>query len=258
MDLATLLSELRENILNDRSDRVAGSSDYLWTDTTLIRYINEAQNRFARKGLVLRDGTTPEVTQVTLEQGVSEYPLHTAVIAVISAKLDGNAQDLTRVGHAILDAYVLPDEGAFNVNQLSTLSPGTPIAYTTDEYLADDDDLSLSRVSLRVYPTPDADAAGTNVLLRVVRMPIEQLSDNDTCAIPEIPSAHHLEMLDWAAYLALRIVDIDAGMPDRAKQFRQSFEAHVLEARQHAMRKLFAPVKWGFGKTGFTWDQGHG
>ena len=62
-------------------------------------------------------------------------------------------------------------------------------------------------------------------------------------------------MLDWAAYLALRIVDVDAGMPSRANEFRASFEDHVKNARNSAMRKLFAPLQWGFGRNGFTWER---
>jgi hypothetical protein len=73
MKLGDLLSELRLNILNDRSDRIDGDSDYLWTDETLVRYINEAQRRFACRSLVIRDATTPEVVDVVLETGVTEY-----------------------------------------------------------------------------------------------------------------------------------------------------------------------------------------
>ena len=60
-------------------------------------------------------------------------------------------------------------------------------------------------------------------------------------------------MLDWAAYLALRIVDDDAGSARRALEFRASFDQHVKEARTLVMRKLFTPVEWGFGRGGFSW-----
>ena len=76
MNLGELLNELRVNILNDRSDRISGSSDYLWTDETLINYINVAQRRFARRSLCLRDSKTAEVCQITLVAGQAEYTLH--------------------------------------------------------------------------------------------------------------------------------------------------------------------------------------
>src|SRR5574343_240794 len=253
MNLGELLDELRVNILNDRSDRISGSSDFLWTDATLTRYVNEAQRRFARKGLVLRDSKTAEVCQITLVAGQTEYDLHPSVLAVISAKFEGDTADLTRAGHSALDTYRQPDGYYFDPGQFSSQPPGKPLAYSTDETLVLDDNDSVSVVSLRIYPAPTADQAGKKVSLRVLRLPLEPWSSSGQ--VPEIPEDHHIEMLDWAAYLALRIVDHDAGNPARASEFRQSFEMHVMQARKDAMRKLFAPMNWGFGRNGFSWER---
>lgn len=253
MNLGELLDELRNNILHDRSDRVSGSSDYLWTDATLTRYINEAQRRFARKGLILRDGKTAEVTEVTLVADQIEYGLHQSVLAVVSAKLVGDVGDLTRVGHSDLSVYHQADTYFFDPAQLSTMPPGKPLAFTTDEYIGPDDNDSLGAATLRVYPAPTAAYAGQKIKLRVVRLPIDPLTS--ASQVPEIPEDHHLEMLDWAAYLALRIVDHDAGNPGRANDFRTSFEDHVMNARKAAMRKMFAPAAWGFGRNGFSWER---
>lgn len=255
MILRDLLSELRTNILNDRSDRTAGTSDYLWTDETLIRYINEAQRRFAVRTYVLRDSTTAEVVNVTLKTGVTQYALHPSIIAVLSAMRDGQLADLTRIGHSALSGLV--PSGSMSIvdpSSFTALSPGPPLGYSTDETIAEDDDSAFGAVSLRVYPAPSAAVNNTLLKLRVVRKPIEQLTANNLGASPEIPEDHHLEMLDWAAYLALRIVDDDAGNPKRAAEFAQSFEAHVNEARKLVLRKLFAPRRWGFGRGGFSWE----
>lgn len=254
MTLSELLDELREGILNDRTDRTAGTPDYLWTDARLVSYINEAQRRFAVQGLVLRDGSTPAATQVTLVEGQTTYTLHDSVFAVISAKISTAHADLTRVGHSILNAYRQPDERLYDFSTYEGLNPGYPLAYSTDEELADDGDGRLSSVKLRVYPEPDAAADGLMLQLRVVRRPLVPLTTADLTAEPEIPADHHLEMLDWAAYLALRIADDDAGMPKRAYEFRASFEQHLAEARRTAMRKLFAPTPWGLGRNGWSWE----
>lgn len=253
MKLGELLDELRVNILNDRSDRTGGASDYLWTDATLTRYINEAQRRFARKGLVIRDSKTSDCCEVTLVAGQSEYTLHPAVLAVVSARLSTEKVDLARGGHAAFGTYHQPDSYYFDPGQLSSLPDGKPLAFSTDETVDQDDNGSFGAVTLRVYPTPDAAYAGQKLKLRVVRLPLERLTASSQ--IPEIPEDHHLEMLDWAAYLALRIVDHDAGNPARANEFRASFEDHVRRARTDAMRKLFAPTQWGFGRNGFSWER---
>lgn len=253
MNLQQLVDELRDNILYDRSDSVAGDPDQLWTDVTLVRYINEAQRRFAKRSFIIRDATTAEVVNVTLVEGVSEYTLHQSVLAVISAKVDGATRDLARVGHSVLNDAVNPNAEIFNAATLNTAVPGAPIAYATDETIAEDDEGTSAAVSLRIYPVPDATAAGTLIKLRVVRMPIEDLTTRDMAAIPEVPADNHLEMLDWAAYLALRIVDSDAGNPKRAAEFAASFEQHVKDARTLVMRKMRTPQPWGFGRGGFSW-----
>lgn len=258
MNLGELLDELREGILNDRTDRAAGTSDYLWTDARLVRYINEAQRRFAVQGLVIRDNRTPAVTELTLVNGQQDYTLHEAVIAVISAKVSTHVADLRRVGHAAFASYSAASDTWYDPSAYSGLQPGSPLAYSTEEGLSDTGSDTWTRATLRVYPTPDATAAGTVVKLQVVRKPLDQLVETCLSATPEIPEDHHIEMLDWAAYLALRIVDDDAGHPRRAAEFAQSFQAHVTEARKLAMRKLFAPAPWGFGRQGFSWEAGHG
>lgn len=254
MVLRELLQLLRGPILNDRTDRVSGTSDYLWEDDTLVTYINEAQRRFATRGLVLRDATTPELTRVTLVEGQSTYTLHEAVIAVISAKVEGSSYDLIRAGHDMLNTCRQSSETWSDPAAFAGQPAGPPLAFSTDEQVVEDDFGSLAVVSLRVYPEPSAAAAGSVLQLRVVRKPVEPLRVGNLSAYPEIPEEHHIEMLDWAAYLALRIVDDDAGAPKRAAEFAQSFESHVQQARAAAMRKMFAPMRWGFGRGGFSWS----
>jgi hypothetical protein len=253
MKLSELLSELRLNILNDRSDHLEGTpSDQLWSDTTLVRYINEAHRRFATKSLIIRDGTTPEVTQVVLKTGVIQYTLHPSVIAVISAKFAGDQNDLARIGHSVF-SMARDTNDTWDPSSQPDAQPSKPTAFSTDEQVVEADDGAISAVSLRLYPPPSAAYNNQILNLRVVRKPLDDFTVNNLSAAPEIPADHHLDMLDWAAYLALRIVDVDAGNAKAADQFRQMFEAHVQEARTMVMRKLFAPKPWGFGRSGWSW-----
>ena len=253
MNLGELLEELRENILHDRSDQIAGDSDQLWSDKTLVRYIDQAERKFARESLILRDGRTPEVTRLQTRMLQREYPLHPSVIAVISARCNHDRADLARAGHSSFDTYHVPDTYFFDPSSLSSLPPGKMVAFDTDEGLGDDGEGSLSSMIFRVYPSPDGVHA-QEIRLRVLRLPVNRLTLDNLDASPEVPEDHHLDILDWAAYLALRIVDLDAGAPDRAKEFKTSFEEHVAEAKKIAMWKLFTPMQWGFGRNGFSWE----
>lgn len=261
MNLGDLLLELRENILHDRSDQVAGSSDYLWSDTTLVRYIDEAQRRLARQTLIIRDGTTPECTQVKLvasapdpDPGQIEYPLHPAVLAILSARLAGDRCDLYRMSHSMLDTFSAPDTAFFDQSGVSSISPGKPRAFASDEYLTADATGSWGVPSFRVYPPPSNAYDKTIINLRVIRLPLNRFSLKDLNVYPEVPEDYHLLMLDWAAYLALRMVDADGGDPVRAKEFGDNFEAQAIKIKREVMRKLFAPAPWGFGANGFSYQ----
>lgn len=253
MKLSELLSELRLNILNDRSDHISTTpSDYLWTDATLVRYINEAHRRFATRSLIIRDARTPEVTQVTLKTGVENYDLHPSIIAVISAKFAADQNDLARIGHSVF-SLARDTNDTWDPTAQPAAQPAKPTAFSTDEQIVESDDGSISSVSMRVYPAPSAAYNNQIINLRVVRKPLDDFSVNNLSAVPEIPVDHHLDMLDWAAYLALRIIDVDEGNGPAAERFRQMFESHVQEARTMVMRKLFAPKPWGFGRRGWSW-----
>jgi hypothetical protein len=254
--LGDLITELRENILHDRSDQVGGPSDYLWSDDTLTRYINQAYFRFATEALCLRDNVTPQYTQFTSAANVEQYVLDPAVLAVISVQMTGDRGDLIRAGHADFNMGFRPDHYFFDPNALAVLPPGKPQAFSTDEGMAETDDGALSAVTLRLFPIPSTDYAPVVGKMRVIRLPSGPLKDpND---VPELPERHHLEMLDWAAYLALRIVDHDLGDTGRAQEFKASFEDSAHKARLLSMRKMFAPLQHGFGRNGWSWGDNNG
>jgi hypothetical protein len=251
--LAELLIELRENMLHDRSDQVAGSaSDYLWSDATLTQYINQAYFRFAREALCIRDAQTPNITTFKTAANQQTYQLDPSVIAVISARVVGEPCDLARAGHSDFGTYHTPDSYFFDPSQLSNLPPGKPLAFGTDEYLGQTQMGTTSAIVMYLYPMVSPTYAGLPIQLRVVREPVSRLTNPTD--LPELPMTHHLEMLDWAAYLALRVVDHDAGDPVRAQEFKASFEDATRKARLLAMRKMFTPLQHGFGRGGWSWE----
>jgi len=147
----------------------------------------------------------------------------------------------------------MPDAYYFDPSQLSQLPPGKVVAYGTDEWLNEDDRGSLGVMNLRLYPKPSPDHVQL-MRLRVIRNPINKLSLDNLNAVPEIPEDHHMDILDWAAHLALRKVDRDAEDQARAEAFKQSYLAHVAEAQELAKRKTFTPMQWGFGRNGWSYE----
>ena len=258
MRTSELLAELRCHMLRDVSDQVAGASDYLWSDIGLIRYINEGQYRFARQTKCIRDATTPGICQFTTVDSQPFYTLDPHVISVLSVRMTGDTADMARAGHADLDTYRQPDTYFFDPSQLSSMPPGKPVAWTTDESVVQDTYGACTAIQLRLYPIPLTPYSGIVGNMRVARVPLTLLSLSVPDGVPEIPEAHHMDILNWAAYLALRGVDLDVaggGAWDRAKEFRAAFDDAVNDMKRDAQSKMFRPLQWAFGRNGFSYER---
>lgn len=261
--LSRLLSELRNNLLHDKSQQVGGASDYLWDDETLVGYIDEAQKRFARQSLTIHDSSSAITTFKTVAWQ-HEYPVDPSVIAILSLKQEwpgvGVSYDhaaLPRAGFDAFNNFHTPDPMFFNVDRLERMTPGKPKAWSTDDGILPDSNGSYGGMVVRLFPAVSPDFAGLTYRMRVVREPIHALTLENLAAYPEIPAAHHLDILDYAAYLALRNVDTDiagANAPARAVQFEARFDMNCEKAKKLVMRKLFAPLQWGFGHNGWSWE----
>lgn len=237
MNAGDLLSELRDNILRDRSTIVSGPSDRLWSDESLMRYINEAYFLFARRSMTLVDKTTPAVTQIVLRADVRDYPLHPSIVEVLSARLASAQYDMIRAAHALLDSPEnIPPSLVVGYQPIARLVGAAPRAFTVDEDSA----------TFRVHPTPDSVFDRVKVLLRVARKPLTRLSLDRLDECPEVPEEYHLPMLDWAAYLALSNHDADAESLNRASLRQQSFERTIAQSILDTRRRRRPAAAWRF------------
>lgn len=252
MNLADQLQELRFNILRDTSDIIAGDRDSLWSDDSLLRYIQDAERRFARRTLILRDSTSLEVVQLRLRNGVKTYPVHRSILSVISANYNGQSSDLLRSGHAMVVPAPAPEFMPFNPNAPYTMPPGAPIAYYTDETLVFDHE---GRVTMSIYPVPGPDQDGKIIMMRVARVPVSCYTRDDMERPSEIPLDYQLDVLEWAAYRAQRTFDADAGAPTSADQHKKAFDDAVDAAVMEAKRKMFANMGFLYGRNGFSWTR---
>lgn len=252
MNLGEQLQELRNNVLRDRSDIIAGDTDSLWSDETLLRYIKDAERRFARHTMLLRDSTTPEVVQIKLKTGVVTYPTHKSVISVLSARYDTNQQDIQRSGHAILSGAGAPEFLTFDPTSPYTVSPGAPLAYYTDETLVF---ARQGAVAVSVYPAPSATENNKTLHLRVIRLPTTDYDISCLDRESEIPEDYQLDVLEWAAHRAQRGFDADAGAPTSADAHKKAFDEAVEKAIREMKRKMFGNTGLRYGGNGFSWTR---
>lgn len=253
MNLEDQLDELRTHLLRDVSDLTPGGvDDRLFSDARLISYIKDAEWRFARQTLCLRDSTTAAATQVTLVNDTQSYALHSSVLAVLSAKYETEVNDLQRTGHAVKSGVETPEFLTFDPTISTELPNGKPLAFWTDETVVFGGN---NRVTLSVYPKPSTDQAGDTIYLRVARLPMTTYSEFSQSRASEIPEDYQLDVLEWAAYRAKRGFDADEGSQVDAESHKLAFEEAIKQAIKEFKRKTFAPAQIRYGGNGFSWSR---
>lgn len=233
MKLLDLVEELRANILRDTSDALSpDASDYLLSDKTLVRYLNDAQEKFAARTLCLRDETTPAICRIQLVAGQDSYDLDPRVVAVYSAILGRYHIARTTYGAGSFRGDVVHSGGWHDHEQNSR-----PAMFYTD------------RESQRIgfYPAPSEDHIDHEVVLRVARLPLNPLTVDDMKASPEIRSEWHLDLCEWAAWRALRNHDNDLENLGKASAHKKAFEDVVEQLSRESKRLLMQNMQFRIG-----------
>lgn len=240
MTLRELLDELRTNILRDVSTAANGriKDGSTWTDVALLRYIRDAEAKFVSQTMCLRDSRTPVVAQIQLVAGQAEYDLDPRVVSVHAAQLGdsvvlGRSNWGTRFGGF---GHLTP-----NTSYTAPQEVGQPRIYYTDR----------DTKSIGFYPTPSPQQDGVVVRMQVARMPLTPMSGMDD--VSEIPEQYHLDLVEWAAWRALRNHDPDidganealALLRARTEQHRTRFEAAVAECKRQFKHLNVQQVEFG-------------
>lgn len=231
MTLSELLHELRHNILRDTSTAldVDEQEDLLWTDSALTSYINDAFTQFAHKTEYLQDASTPDVCRVPLVAGQLEYPLHPSVIRILSATHGRKTLPVTTVAHMLGNQTDHASYDAFHREDY----PGV-FAIVPDYEVG----------VLRLVGTPKPEQAGEEIALRVTRYPLEPLKLTDPDATPEFPERFHLDILEWAAWRALRNHDADGENMAKASAHKTRFTDAVEEVKQELKARRYSRMQF--------------
>lgn len=190
------LTELRSLLRAQRLDDVA--APYLWSDTELDYYLNEAEREAAIRTHCLTDS---ESFALTLANGQRYYALDPLIVEVLEARLQGKPAPLEKTSTHELDQNVWD----------WTAHTGNVSHWFMDNWN-----------QLGVYRAPGDDQAGGIIALTVARRPLLDMTDDDE---PEIPEHFHADLLDWAEALAFRKNDADTFKPDRAAGAEARFVA---------------------------------
>lgn len=170
---------------------------YLISDEDMVVFVGNAQREACERGLALFDDTTTAICEISVEAAQATYPTDERVLAVVSARLDGETEPLRKVN---ADDVLLHKFKA-------SLGSATPTAF----YERDG--------AITLLPTPDA---SDTLRLAVYRYPladIESISDD-----LEIPARLHPALIHWVCYEALSVQDAELLDPGSAEKALLAFE----------------------------------
>lgn len=235
---ADLVQYLREAILRDTV------KPYLWTDLSITVAIAAAHDELASRSLVLRDNTQT----ITLVTATRDYTLDPTVLAVFSARIEGQMQNLIHTQNPGLYGEPPAAEQESVAAWLEGLSAtdavytGMPRVFTLDEGGVG----AAGAITMSVYPIPTVSENGTKVLLRVARLPSDPCTLSTLSEDIELPRQLHMGLAYGAAVHLLRASDVDAEDRTRAERFAALFDKTITEAKQITSRKFAQRTAWRF------------
>lgn len=210
-----LITWLRTDILDDLE------VPYLWSDATLLRYLNYAEVQACRRAHLLIDSSTTNdsgtaatastagqkaLCQITLVAGQSVYSLNSKIIQVKRCQIIG--MDYPLLGpltHIELDERYSGWNGTSGTVGTAGTS-GFPYAFMNEP---------TGSITFILAPGQ----SGTANLL-VSRLPLLPFTSSSS---PEIPDKYHEWLLNWAAHLAYLKDDSDTFNPEKAKYYEGKF-----------------------------------
>jgi len=185
-------------------------SPYLWSDTTVYRYLNDAQRIMAERTFCLVDD---ENYDIATEIGVRSYTLdNDEILQVLGARISGQTTPLS--------PGFSPVTSAFFSNTV-----GLPTNYSQVG----------GRLKISFTPTPDA---VYTVNLIVAIRPTTTIS---TGVAPEVPAPFHLALADYAASKCLIHNDVDGINITSAEAFGRSFNEAVRDLKAQIYHYRLGP-----------------
>jgi len=185
------VKDLVEAFRDDEKDEAKHS---FWSDTQLIRWVNQAIDRFCVKTRSIYDSTS-DFTLIDCAAGESVFPRHACIIDVVQAYTVGaNGRDLEVQAPGYTRQRDLPRTGM----------PKIVVVDNTD---------------LRVYPPF---VAANQIQLEVIRRPIRPVGMSER--IPDVPVHEREHLLLYLKHRAYRVNDAEIFDPAKSANFLAEFD----------------------------------
>lgn len=198
-----------------RSEIVDTTKPYLWSDTEVLRYANEAYRMFVRLTGGISDFTSDACT-VDIVAGEPLADLHPSVMRVMSATRRSDTHPLQILNSTDLSKMRSSDYG--QMKQLVMDDKTGPVRYMM---------LGMQRGVVRWIQVPEV---ADTVDLHVYRLPLDQITDFGQ-ELSEVDEDHHFKLVDWMKHLAYKKPDLDGFNPKGSEQCKRDFENYCAFVR---------------------------
>lgn len=216
------VSELYDLFRSDVSDQ---ATPYLWSDSEVYRYMNDAYRMFVRLTGGIPDASSP-ITQLKVSAGVSYTAISPLILKFRQATLQStggpvriiNAEDVGSLMH-------------YDYGQVVTINPNTPGTITHMVIGSDriDDQPQVQWVQQPIV--------NDVVQVKVWRLPKDTVAENNqTFAFAEINEEHHEHLMLWMKHRAYGKQDAETFDKGRSSEFKAGFEAYCSQAKAEQER----------------------
>ena len=189
---------------------------YLWSDEDFYYYLNEAQEVHVRLigGIADRRSSLTKVTYKTGDQ----FKKYDPRILRIKGAFDEDNNIVTIRNLDNFESPYLEDDYGQRLNTGLEDSRTGSIKYLITD---------VETEEFQFYPIPDHDGW---IRLYVYRLPLEEVA-NDKDEL-EIPSFHHMNLLNWVKHKAYMKQDIEGFDLSKSADFRAAFASWIVDAKK--------------------------
>ena len=195
-----------------------------WSETAMLRYLAEGQDKFCEETGYFRDITN---YSITLQTGVAVYDIPDRTIQVLDI-WDGTR----RIGKLLQDSVTISDEWP---EDLGNTTSGRPLQWRTDQTTG----------VIKLTPTPTVAENGVVLQLHLWRYsqydlagsgPVPEGGGPAPPADPELPARFQFACVQWAAHKAFNHPDVETQDPIKAEDHLRWFKEYVSDGIRQMRR----------------------
>jgi len=177
---------------------------YLWSDATILRYLQKGEREMCERTHVLIDPAVAFTATVTTPP---TFTLADNVLRVYAVRVAANSTPLSRLRST-----------AYGIHMQDTV--GEPKTFSTD----------LGHKKVTLYPAPDVEYAMEGICAITPDNPVTSGVDS------ELPPEHHEELAGYAAYRCLITNDVDGERVGTANEFRDNWGEYLRDLKRDIYR----------------------